>query len=416
MARPETFTPHSPDVAALTAEDGPLVAGAGGCPFGVRFGSAALDENFHEALAVLRESSPIAADLRFDRAYFVSRYADVWRLLQDWEVYSSAAGVAGTAGTNSRLLPMEADPPHHTDWRRKLNPFFTRQRMKRHTAGVRRAAEDLLTPLLDAGEVDLVRRFAQPLPAQIFFSEIMGLPAGDAELCMGFIERAVGSHDPGESAAGFAELAGFVQPLAAEVATRPETDDVVSAVVHTEVDGKSAPQGDVVSVLMLLILGGLETTSGALSGALNHFAEHPDLLPRLREDPVFVRSTVEESLRMFAPTTYLRRTVTCPVTVHGKEFRPGDTIELSYASSNYDSAEFSDPEVFDPGRSPNRHLAFGVGLHRCIGSNLARLVLEQAVTVVAERVEVIETAAGPRCYHSVPTRGLVDLPARLNSR
>ncbi|MFE9327564.1 cytochrome P450 [Nocardia sp. NPDC052278] len=405
-----------PEPDGLVTADGPLVADANGCPIGVHFGSEGFNEQFHAALQVLRDRAPIAADLRLENTYFISRYADVWQLLQDWQVYSSAQGVAGTAGSKNRLLPLEADPPEHTQWRRRLNPFLSRDRMRAKVDAIRRIADELMEPLLTGDEVDLVAGFAAALPARVFFAEIMGLPVDQAAQCVEIVERAVFSHDPAASAAGFADLEGFVRPLAAAAVERPETDDIVSAAAHTVIDGERAPLSDVVSVLVMLVLGGLETTSAVLGGILRQLAIEPGLIAELRSEPTLRDSATEESLRMFTPTTYLRRTVTCPITVHGKELHPGDKIELSYVSANFDETEFPDPDRFDADRRPNRHLAFGVGMHRCIGSHLARVVLHTALSLVVERVDRIDVLTEAPQYHSVPTRGLVSLPARLTRR
>jgi cytochrome P450 len=406
-----------PSGTALSPDPTPgLVENARGCPRGVLFGSRELDENFPAAVQELHAVSPVSADMRFEDTYFISRYDDVHAILQDWETYTSALGVGGLPGEVNRLIPLEVDPPEHTQWRRLLNPYLTRPRMRQHAPQIRALADALLDGIIGAGPVDLVPAYAQPLPAQVFFQEIFNLPVEQAAECLEYVEQAVFSEDYQEKVVGYGKLAGFVGPLAAAAMQAPvKPDDIVSAVCHAEIDGKPVTIEDAASTLMMLVLGGLETTSAVVGGIAHHLGTHPELREELRGSPELVQSTVEESLRMFGPATHLRRTVTCPVSLHGKELREGDTLQMSYVAANFDAAHFDDPNTFEPRRSPNRHIAFGVGVHRCIGSNLARLVIETSIQAIVDRVGDFEIEGEPR-YRVSPTRALREITATLSAR
>ena len=384
-----------------------------GCPFGMDLGSAEFNNHFHSILEELRTTSPVAADLRSDNAYLVTRYEDVWSVLQDWRTYSSADGVAGTAGS-TKLLPMDSDPPHHTRWRALLNPLFTRQRMSRLEDQVVEHARNLLSKVPTDGTVDLIESYCQPLPALAFLTEIMELDAKDLDDCMSHVERAVASPSPEESQQGYAALGAFVTDLVNRLSQEPPSDNVMSTVTHATFDGVPAPVEEKISVGMMLLLGGLETSSNTLASLLRHLISNPDHADEARRDPVTLTSVVEEGLRMFAPTTYLRRTVRTDTELHGVPLSVGDQVLVSYAAANYDRVEFDDPDRFDPTRTPNRHVAFGVGIHRCLGSNLARVILTAGVREFLEAGRSFELT-GPGTYHSVPTRGLHDLTVKITN-
>lgn len=397
-----------------TGETTALAAGER-CPFRLTLTSTEFADDFHAVLKQVRDHSPLAATSTAEKAFFVSRYEDVYAVLQQPEVFSSAHGVAGTAST-TRHLPMESDPPKHTDWRKVLNSWFTRTRMRELEPRIRRIADALLAPLVDGQDVDLLSAYTAPLPAQVFFELIFDLPAGAVDEVMGFVKMAVETHDPAESAQGFAGVAAFVRPLIEQVAAEPAANTVLSAVVHAQLHGEAAAPADITSVILMLIFGGLETTSSVLSGALAHLAQQPELLDRLRSNPDAYQPFVEESLRLFGPATYLRRTVVQPTELGGVPLQVGDEVYVSYVSANFDERKFEDADQFRADRSPNHHVAFGVGIHRCLGSNLARCVLQVGLQAVVELDVVPQLTTERLVHHSVPTRGLVELPARFAAR
>jgi cytochrome P450 len=381
-----------------------------GCPYGFDNRSAEFNDHYQDVLATLRADSPVAA-LPEASWYFASRYADVYRILHDYQTFSSASGVATDPG--GQLLPLiDTDPPEHTGWRQILNRWFTRPRMRAHEAGIRAIAEELVQSAIEAGQTDLVPAYASRLPADVFFTLILGLSRDDAEACARWVQQGVFATSHEESAAGYAALARFIAPLVTQLRALPPEDTLLSTLVHAEVAGREISDQQGVLLITLLILAGLETTAGTLSGALLHLAAHPQWLTALRTGQCPTESFVEECLRMFAPTTGLRRTATCPVDVAGKRLEPGDSIIVSYASANFDESEFDAPGTFNPARSPNRHVAFGAGIHRCLGSNLARIVLAVGIDVFAQQVGSVEVTGDLR-YHSTPTRGLLTLPVRL---
>jgi cytochrome P450 len=161
----------------------------------------------------------------------------------------------------------------------------------------------------------------------------------------------------------------------------------------------------------MLILGGLDTTANVLGSGTHYLATHPADRKRLRELSVPRRSAVEELLRLFAPTVFLGRTAAGPHCLGGREIAAGDFVTVSYASANRDDQEFAEPTEFRPEREPNRHLAFGLGPHRCLGAHLARLVIDVALDRILERLQDLRLAAGQKAFfHTSVTHGAVRLP------
>jgi|GEM_PF-546518 len=387
-----------------------LTPGPAGRPYVVNTRTADFNDRFHEILATLRAEAPVAPT-PVPHEYFVSRYDDVYAVLRDHETYSSREGVAVDPG-GSRLPPIDTDPPEHTAWRGLLNRWFTRQRMEVHEPAIRAAAHAMIDEALATPTTDLVEAYSSRLPTEVFFTRIMGLTVEQARTCAGYVDQAVFSDDHDASKAGYAALGAFIAPLVTELRARPAEDELLSVIAHAEINGEPVSAQQAILAVTLLVLGGLETTASVLSGGLHHLATHPELLGALRREEIPPAGFLEECLRMFAPSSGLRRSLTRPVELGGVALETGDSILVSYASANYDEAAFPDAATFDPARTPNRHVAFGVGIHRCLGSNLARLVLRTAFTVAAQRLEAIEPA-GEIVYHSVPTRGLVTFPVRL---
>jgi cytochrome P450 len=399
----ETLTP--------SAAGGALTPGPAGHPHVVNTRTADFNDRYLEVLATLRAEAPVAPTPR-PNEYYVSRYDDVYQVLRDHETFSSREGVAVDPG-GKLLPPIDTDPPEHTAWRGLLNRWFTRGRMAAHEPAIRAAAHAMIDDALARSEVDLVTAYAGALPTEVFFTQIMGLSVAQARTCAEYVDQAVFSDDEERSKAGYAALAAFIAPLVTELRARPREDELLSEIAHAEIDGEPVSAEKAILAVTLLVLGGLETTASVLSGGLHHLALHPELLDTLRRGETAPMPFVEECLRVFAPSTGLRRSVTRPVDLGGVHLTTGDTLLVSYASANYDETAFPDAAVFDPVRAPNRHVAFGVGIHRCLGSNLARLVLTTGFTVMAERIREIELV-GEVTYHSVPTRGLVTFPVRLH--
>jgi len=193
-------------------------------------------------------------------------------------------------------------------------------------------------------------------------------------------------------------------------------DDLVTLFAKAEVDGRPLPPMDVLSYCMIIVIAGNETTRNGTSSGMLTLIEHPEALRRIQRDPRLLRPAIEEILRWNSPLIHFARTATEDVELRGQRIRKGDALALFYPSANRDEAVFPDPDVFRIDRSPNRHLAFGVGEHFCAGAHVARLELEMAYKYLLPRIEEIELAGSPQRLRSNLVGGVKHLPIRYRLR
>lgn len=193
-----------------------------------------------------------------------------------------------------------------------------------------------------------------------------------------------------------------MRTLLQERAGQPRKRDVISAILDARIGDEPADFESQVGMVTLIIFGGLETTTNVLTSALHHFARHPDDLARLRDHPELTPGAIEEFLRIYAPTVFLNRTLTRDVELRGYQMRRGERVSVSYAAANRDPEEFPNPAIWDPARSPNRHLAFGAGRHRCLGSHMVRLEFAVAFDQIRERLGAFEVAKSDPARHCEP--------------
>jgi cytochrome P450 len=348
-------------------------------------------QHFHAVTAEARSQCPVAWD-EARRRWFVTGAETLNEAAQNWQVFSSAYGVGGPH--YPRLLPMDSDDPVHREWRRSMNALFTRPVMEAKRSEIRAIAEQLIDEFVADGKAELMARFCSPLPGEVFFQLIIDLPPDDLTHLQHIVEATTDNSDPEAQYAAARDLDAYVRRLVEERRAQPPTDDLIGRVVFAEIEGVPASLDDAVSVLTMVILGGLETTTNTLGGSLAHLAQDPELQERLRENPELVPAAVEEFLRLYGPTSYLTRYVTEDTQLAGISIKQGQRVALSFAAANRDPEVFGDPDDFRLDREHNRHYAFGIGPHRCMGSNLARLVLDEALKAVLARLREIQLAPG----------------------
>jgi cytochrome P450 len=363
--------------------------------------------------------------------WVVSRHADVQRVLLDPETFSSVGGgdrprggtyLMDTPGAGVMLNMM--DDPRHRRIRELISRGFTPARVAGLERNLRGRTEAILDAALARGEVDFVRDVARELPLQTICM-LLGIAQGDRDELCDWVDRGL-EHADREladsgalSAEAGAKLVRYGSELVRKKRERPE-DDVLSAVIGAELPGEDPARltdEELVHFFVLLFAAGSETTRKAIAGGLLALLEHPAELARFWADPQGLMPTaVEEMLRWSTPSVYKRRTVTRPVEIHGRTLSPGDKLTSWEMSANRDERVFDVPFRFDLGRQPNPHLAFGQGVHFCLGANLARLEMRLMFEMLAARVASIEPI-GPRTW----TRdnrlfGLKSLPVRMLAR
>lgn len=340
---------------------------------------------------------PVAWSDHYDGFWVVSKYADVATVSRDDDTYSSDHDTTGDGnGTGGiaippppvRNVPIEMDPPEFHDYRKLLNPYFSPRMANVWRPYVEALAEECLDAISEQGSGDLLRDLTSPLPAK-FTLALMGLDLDDwkAYSDPAHNQVAVPSTDEryGEV---MVETLGLVNRLYEEVVARRAAprDDMISYLCECTVDGEVLTDQRVTEICSLLIFGGVDTTTGLAANALIWLEQNPAQRTRLLEEPALMSTAVEEWLRYYTPVQTIARTVMKDVELGGQCIAQGDRLLMNFAAANRDPDQFEDPQLLDPERKPNRHAAFGLGIHRCLGSNYARLMIDVMVSAVLRRI------------------------------
>ncbi|TDC65015.1 cytochrome P450 [Actinomadura sp. GC306] len=362
-------------------------------------------------MARMRELCPVGRSDRHGGFWVVSTYEEALRVAQDWEVYSSAHGLAITGRKGVvRNLPVEADPPEQRVFKRLVNPHFTPDAVARWEQATRDLVNRLVDAFVEAGECEFMDAFARPLPSLAFFELALNAPAGDLEKVAYLASKSSVPDDP-EQRECWLGLYAWIKEFTARRRAEPPRGDVVDAVLAAEIDGRPITEDEVIGTVQLLILGGLETTAGALGLMVERFCRQPELPARLRERPELIPGAVPELLRIDPPFVSVGRTAVRDAELAGRAIRKGDKVLIHWASANRDAGEFTDPDTVVLGRERNRHLSFGAGPHRCAGSNLARLNLRVALEELLPRLQDLRFREGAEIeYHRGLTRSPLTLP------
>jgi cytochrome P450 len=336
-----------------------------------------------------RQTCPVAQIEVNEGYYLVSRYEHIRTALADTTTFSSRDGISQPVRQLIPMPPINSDPPEHNDFRRLLNRFFSKAGLAASEGAIRMIARSLIDGFIDRGEVELMSEFATPLTSATLCRVILNLD--DQALTDTAVHR-VEAISASNDANAWSELTGFLSDLMAAHAGST-TDNVLTTVLNGTVAGRPLTSDEKLGILVILFLGGLDTTRAAIAAIVGHLVQQPGLEERLR-DPGWVTRDLDEFLRHDTVVTALARTVTRDTELGGQALRAGDRVVLHYYSANHDPAQFDNADRLDFERQRNPHLAFGVGIHRCIGSNLARLSIRVAFDELLSRVQNIRLADG----------------------
>jgi cytochrome P450 len=369
--------------------------------------------DLHETLARMREDHPVTWSEEHGGFWVVTRYEDVLRVAQDWQAFSSAQGVSvpETGKMVVPAIPEHLDPPLHRTYKRLINAHFTPAVVGTYEAPTRELGTRLIDEFIEAGSCDFMADFARPFPGLAFFDLVLGAPPDEVAEVNRLATTASVSTHPGARDA-WRSMFQWITDFVADRRRRPARGDVVDAVLAAEIEGRPITDDEIIGVVQLLILGGLDTTAGALGQIMIRFTREPDIPELLRARPDLMGAAVEELLRLEPPFIAIARTATCDTEVGGQAVRKGDKVLIYWASANRDEAEFACPAHFDLGRPSNRHLAFGAGPHRCAGSNLARLNVRVALEELVGRLDDVRLQEGvePLPFHSALNRAPLSVP------
>lgn len=396
------------------------------------------DTRLHTALTHLRADNPVAwVDNRPYRPFWaITKHADIMAIERDNELFISeprpllATAAADDlarqqleAGMGLRTL-IHMDDPHHRKVRAIGADWFRPKAMRALKVRVDELAKRYVDKMRDIGpECDFVTAIAVDFPLYVIMS-LLGLPEGDfARMHMLTQEMFGGDDDEYKRDGGSLEdqlavLMDFFAYFSSLTASRRAnpTEDLASAIANGTIDGAPLSDVDTASYYVIVASAGHDTTKDAISGGLHALIENPGELARLQAQPDLMGTAVEEMIRWSTPVKEFMRTATADTTVRGVPITKGESVYLAYVSGNRDEEVFENPHRFDVGRDPNKHLAFGYGVHFCLGAALARMEMNSLFTELLSRLDSIELAGTPELSATTFVGGLKHLPIRYSLR
>lgn len=348
--------------------------------------------------ARLREQCPAVWTDAHDGFWVLTGFDAVFSAMRDDATFMSGDGIS-IPPAPVRAVPLETDPPLTQKLRRMTQVEFAPSTVKARQTELRRLCDELIDAFIERGECDFVVELAMPLPARTILRRV-GLDESRWHEFVSYVHTVVHQLETDPAAAGAAAIAFFgeVVGLIEERRTAGLRDDIASMLLTATLDGEPLTDDLLLSYLTLIIFGGLDTTSASIANALVRMQERPDVLAAIRSDPALLDVAVEEFLRLDTPLQALGRTVTRDISVAGQTLREGERVLLCMAAANRDPAVFENPDEIDLGRVENRHLAFGVGLHRCLGSHLGRSMFRTALEAIIERIPDYTLVGDPNQY------------------
>lgn len=334
----------------------------------------------------LRNTDPVFAawENGGHTTWIVSGYEDVLELLKTQSFIKDQSKVFSDSGRSNDLpletrvfqhMMLDVDPPDHTRLRKLVQPYFNPKRIQELSPRIEVIADQLIDEMkAQEGSVDLIDEFAFPLPI-IVISELLGVPSEDREKFRRWSNTIVSASDNMNT--GFQEemkeFINYLTLLFAEKKKSPKEDLISNMILHEE-EGEQLTEDELYSMIVLLIIAGHETTVNLIGNGIYALFEHPDQLEKLRMDHSLIETAIEESLRFYSPVDFsTARWSDDDIDFKGKRIKRGDVVLASISSANRDERKFDCADTFDVTRKPNQHMAFGYGIHFCLGAPLARL-------------------------------------------
>ncbi len=345
-------------------------------------------------------------DVDFDGEHIplVLRYGDVRKAAGDYGTFSSNAPFRVPIPSEehvrtTRQLPIEIDPPEHTDYRAIVQPFFSRPKKAEMIEAVETLVETMLDEATALDSVEIIHEFALPLQSRAL-TLLLGMPMDAAEEWIAWGTHVFHGHDAPSEEKGD-RLDAYVREQL-DRAEREPGDDFFSALTRASYRGRPLTHEEMVGFAVLTFAGGRDTIINILSFTLVHLAEHPQVLTRLRESPILIRSAIEEFVRVASPLTHIGRVCPHNTDVNGVAVKADHRISLCWASANRDETVFESPDEVIIDRKRNAHVGFGSGAHTCLGASQARLILRTLIGQICERGIALEVLDGEPHYEEWP--------------
>ncbi|NOS78931.1 MAG: cytochrome P450 [Nitrospira sp.] len=349
------------------------------------------------------------------KAWALMRYADVYGALRNHETFASNHSLAGKVVP--RLALIHDDPPRHTRFRHLVNKAFTLKRIETLKPWITTVVNELVDEMAASQETEFMQAYAIPLPVKVI-ARMLGIPGEDYVRFKLWSDTflAFSSMTPGERAKSNQEMMAYFGQMAADRRTQA-AEDLITALVEANVDGESLADAEIIGFCMLALIAGNETTTNLIGNMLGILVDRPDLWQQLRADRSLVDRVIEETLRIESPFQRLSRIATCDTALSGVAIPQGSLVTIYYGAANRDPAEFPNPDEFRLDRDLRNHVAFGMGIHYCLGAPLARAEASITLNTLLDRFPVIERGREPalRQTTSLMVYGYQQLPLNLRA-
>jgi cytochrome P450 len=388
------------------------------------------EPRFEAATALLRREDPVhlVEGEGFNPFWAITKHADVLDIEAKNHLFlNNPRPVLGTAADDARRAEqgdmlrtlIHVDDPEHRQLRGVTAEWFLPKNLAKLEGQLAALAKRYVDRMVElGGECDFAKDITMQMPLNVILA-IMGLPETDYPRMLKLTQELFGAADEdlrrGDSAedliAVVQDFFVYFTQLTEDRRAHP-TDDLVSVVANATIDGEPLTMMQTISYYVIAATAGHDTTASAMAGGLHALIEHPDQLARLRADPSLVATAADEMIRWVTPVKHFMRTATADHQLRNRTIRAGESVLLSYPSANRDEEVFDDPFRFDVGRSPNKHLSFGFGVHYCLGAMLARMELKALYTELVPRLRSVELAGDPKLMKTIFVGGLKSLPIR----
>jgi hypothetical protein len=385
----------------------------------------AYNQNAPQIWEQLRGTCPVAHTDRYGGAWLPVTHADVSAVARDTDHFSSEGAVLSNKPPRDQWVsmapiggapPITSDPPFHADARRLLLPAFSPQVVAEWEPEIRRLCNELIDNMGDVDTVDAAVQYAQNIPVYVI-ARMLGLPLEDSDYfreTVHMVLEEIGA-EFGERQGAFEKLDAYLGMHVRDHIENPK-DDLIGFLLNAKIYDQPLSPEHVVGTIILLMVAGIDTTWSSIGSSIWHLAQHPSDLQRMVNEPELLPTAIEELLRMYAPVT-MARIVSQDAEIGGCPVKAGDSVLLPFPAANRDPEVFPDADKVIIDREENRHVAFGLGIHRCLGSNLARLELRVAVEVFIQRFPKFELAnPGAVTWSLGQVRGPRKLPVRITQR
>lgn len=325
--------------------------------------------------------------------WVLTRADDIRHVLQHPDLFSSAGQVSFSQLIGERwdLIPLELDPPTHSAFRGLLNPLFSPQQINKLDAGMRASAIKLIDEARGQKGVEFISAFAHPFPVSVFL-QLLGLPLEEMPIFLKWNEGLIRSFSLETRRDAMRSMVSYLRGTI-EARRKTPSNDLISFAVHASLDDRALTEDEIIGICFLLFIGGLDTVAASLGFHFRHLATHPELQARLRADRSLIPNAIEEFLRLYSVVSGHRR-VTRDTEVAGVTMKKGDWITVPTMNASRDPNEFPNPDSFDLERSAARHVAFAYGVHRCVGSHLARREFQIALNSWFDELPPFKLKAG----------------------